>query len=391
MSTNIKQRILFVDDEPAILAGLQNLLYKDRKRWEMVFANGGEQALAELRKKPCDVVVSDMRMPGMDGATLLNLIKDEFPGTARIMLSGHAEREAIVRALPALHQLLSKPCDAETLRCAIDRGLDHATAAHDEKVRAVIGRVDKLPSPPDVFFELSRIMQAPSASLSDVATIVLKDPSLAAKVLQLVNSAYFGSGQKTSSIAQAVSLLGTDRLRYIGLTASVFSSIDQDPIPEFTLHDQQQKSAEVATLSREFLTGPARDEAFAAALLHDVGHVVLTLGMTEQYREVIASAKERGVPLHVCEREILGVTHAEVGACLLGLWGLPRAIIEVVRHHHAPDLAPPEQRLICAAVHVADAVLETKLAAQIDREAVERAGAGALLPQWLEKAKKVAL
>ncbi|HMG23584.1 MAG TPA: response regulator, partial [Kofleriaceae bacterium] len=123
---NVKKRILFVDDEPAILAGLQNLLYKDRKRWDMVFALGGQLALDEIRKESFDIVVSDMRMPGVDGATLLNTVKDECPATVRIMLSGHADREAIVRALPALHQLLSKPCDAATLRGAIERSLDGA-------------------------------------------------------------------------------------------------------------------------------------------------------------------------------------------------------------------------------------------------------------------------
>src|SRR6266545_6839404 len=119
MTGTIKKRILFVDDEPAILKGLQNLLFRDRPRWEMVFANSGELAVRELAKAPFDVVVSDIRMPGMDGATLLNHVKDRYPTTARIMLSGHAEREAIVRALPALQQLLSKPCNAQTLRRAI--------------------------------------------------------------------------------------------------------------------------------------------------------------------------------------------------------------------------------------------------------------------------------
>src|ERR1044071_1058497 len=90
---NVKKRILFVDDEPAILAGLQNLLYKHRKRWQMVFALGGQLGLDEIRKEPCDIVVSDMRMPGVDGATLLNTVKDECPSTVRIMLSGHADRE----------------------------------------------------------------------------------------------------------------------------------------------------------------------------------------------------------------------------------------------------------------------------------------------------------
>ncbi|HEY6176202.1 MAG TPA: response regulator, partial [Kofleriaceae bacterium] len=164
-----KKRILFVDDEPAILAGLQNLLFKDRKRWDMVFSPGGDLALGEFRRHPFDIVVSDMRMPGLDGASLLNMIKDECPSTVRIMLSGHADREAIVRALPALHQLLSKPCDANTLRGAIERSLDGVNVDRDAKIRRIVGGVDKLPTPPDLFFELSRLMQSPTTSVSDVA------------------------------------------------------------------------------------------------------------------------------------------------------------------------------------------------------------------------------
>src|ERR1051325_11607631 len=107
-----KKRILFVDDEPAILAGLQNLLFKDRKRWDMVFSPGGDLALGEFRRHPFDIVGSDMRMPGLDGASLLNRGRDDAPSTGRTILPGRPGRARIVRALRALHQLLSKPCDA---------------------------------------------------------------------------------------------------------------------------------------------------------------------------------------------------------------------------------------------------------------------------------------
>ena len=237
---NAKKRILFVDDEPAILAGLQNLLYKDRKRWDMVFALGSELALGEIRKAPFDIVVSDMRMPGVDGATLLNMVKDEFPATVRIMLSGHADREAIVRALPALHQLLSKPCDANTLRGAIERSLDGVDVDRDSLIRKIVGGVDKLPTPPDIFFDLTRLMQSPTSSVNDVARVVTRDPGLSAKLLQLVNSAYFGTGQVTTSITQAVALLGTDRLRYIALTASVFSSPEGANSGGFSLQEMRE-------------------------------------------------------------------------------------------------------------------------------------------------------
>ncbi|MCW5804333.1 MAG: HDOD domain-containing protein [Deltaproteobacteria bacterium] len=385
-----KKRVLFVDDEPAILAGLQNLLYKDRRRWEMVFAGGGELALQHLRTRTFDVVVSDMRMPGMDGAALLNIVKDEFPATARIMLSGHAERDAIVRALPALHQLLSKPCDAETLRSAIERGLDSfagRAASREAEVRAVIGSLDKLPSLPEIYFQLTRAMTDPAASPDDVARIVQRDPALAAKILQLVNSAYFGAGQRTSSIGQAVALLGTDRLRYLALESSVFAPLDRDPIPDLPIAAIQAGAERAAALAHRFLAGPDRDTGFAGALLHDLGRVVLALGMTDAYRAILEETRATGAAIATVEEARLGVDHAEIGACLLGLWGLPGPIVQIVRHHHRPSRAPAELREVCAAVHVADALTHDPPAeAPIDEDELARAGMLDRLAPWCDLA-----
>jgi DNA-binding NtrC family response regulator len=121
---NSRKRILFVDDEPALLAGLEKLLRRDRTRWEMVFVLGGHRALEEIRRCPFDAVVSDMRMPDIDGATLLTIVQQERPATARIMLTGYADDAELGRVRPVLHQLLNKPCRVAALREAIERSLD---------------------------------------------------------------------------------------------------------------------------------------------------------------------------------------------------------------------------------------------------------------------------
>lgn len=139
------RRILFVDDEPAVLEGLRNLFRKQRRHWEMVFAPGGMEALGELERTRFDVVVSDMRMPGIDGAELLRRVKDGYPSIARIVLSGHAEPEAVARVLPVADTYVSKPCDAEALRVAIEQGC----ALHDQHERENAGTASSLrpPSP----------------------------------------------------------------------------------------------------------------------------------------------------------------------------------------------------------------------------------------------------
>jgi HD-like signal output (HDOD) protein len=383
-----KKRILFVDDEPAILAGLQNLLYKDRRRWDMVFALGGQLALDQVRREPFDIVVSDMRMPGIDGAMLLNVIKDECPATVRIMLSGHADREAIVRALPALHQLLSKPCDANTLRGAIERSLDGANVDRDIKIRRIVGGVDKLPTPPDVFFELSRLMQSASAGVADVAKVVTRDPGLSAKLLQLVNSAYFGTGQATTSIHQAVSLLGTDRLRYIALTASVFSAREPENGTGFSLRELQQESMRAAWLARSFAEPALRDQAFSSTLLHDVGRVVLALGRPTEYGVFTERARLGGKPIDI-ELELFGVSHADVGARLLAIWGLPMAIVDVVQCHHDPGSAPEASRVLASIVHVADAIVDPRpTETRLDMASLERAGCAHRVAEWLAIAER---
>jgi putative nucleotidyltransferase with HDIG domain len=363
-TTDAKKRILFVDDDPAILAGLRSLLYKDRKRWEMAFADGGTHALAEMSSQPFDVVVTDMRMPGMDGATLLNKIKDAYPATGRIMLSGHAEREAIVRALPALHQLLSKPCDVRTLRSAIERGL---SAGEGAATAAMIGRIDRLPSPAHLYAALANAIGSTS-SLSQIAEIVKTDPALSAKFLQLVNSAYFGSGQRTSSIDHAVSLLGLERLRYITSTASVFSEVETS-IPDAVLNQMRLHSTRTAGYAKSLVSDtPAETDqemVFAAGLLHDVGRIVLLEGLGESYCSSTAAA-----------------THAEVGAQLLALWGVPMNLVEIVRHHHDPLRAPATFQIAAAAVHVGDLLAQQNEDPIAVIESRSNATTLALLPHW---------
>jgi HD-like signal output (HDOD) protein len=387
-ATPAKKRILFVDDEPSILAGLQNLLYKDRRRWDMTFAASGEAALEKLRAQPFDVVVSDMRMPGMDGATFLNRVKDASPATARIMLSGHAEREAIVRALPALHQLLAKPCDASTLRATIERSLETEAMMSDARVRAVIGKIDKLPSPPMVCAAMASAMGESSTTLDELGAVVSRDPGLSAKVLQLVNSAYFGSGKKTSSITEAVALLGTEQLRYIGVTASVFGVITEDPFPEFSLRAGQEHAVRTAALVRVFAKGGLAEEAFAGALLHDVGSVVLAVGFPTEYREIVRTAAKDGSDWLSLETAAFGTNHAEVGACLLGLWGLPAPILDIVRYHHRPGDAPEASRVVVSAVHVAEA-LASGMSGMMDEASLATAGCASMVGIWRELAENL--
>lgn len=387
------KRILFVDDEPHVLSSLQNLLRKQRHEWDMVFALGGDAAIEQLRKTPFDVVVSDMRMPGMDGAALLGYVQAEYPGVARIVLTGHAEQEAMIRALPVAHQFLSKPCDAEVIKRVIERTCALQALLHDEAIRKIVGRLDKLPSVPKCYLELTNAVTRPDAGVSAVASIVEQDPAMAAKVLQLVNSGYFGLSARITSIQQAVVYLGLELIQGLALTAHVFGAFNGASTRGLDLDGLQQHSLVTARLAKRLV--PDRrygDDAFAAAIVHDIGKIILALGVPDRWADVVQTVRVTRQPSHLVERERLGVTHAEIGAYLLGVWGVPLSIVEAVAYHHAPCALQSDDREVLAAVHVADALVngagpsarrpyEQEL---LDVQFIEDIGATALLPQWRE-------
>jgi putative nucleotidyltransferase with HDIG domain len=372
------KRVLFVDDEPHILDGLRNLLRKQRGEWEMLFALGGEAALAELERGSVDVIVSDMRMPGIDGVTLLRRVKELYPATARIVLSGHAEREAVINALPVAHQYLSKPCDAELLRSVVERAFGLQKLLQDDSVRSVVGQIDCLPSVPRTYWELNQAASSPNIGLLDLAKIVELDVALSAKILQLVNSSYFGLAQRQTSLQAAVSYLGTELLKALALTAHVFVTADQPAIKGLSLEGLQQHSMRAARIAKRLLKDKQRaSEAFTAALVHDIGKIVLALSKPDAFIAITKNARETQRPDYLVEKEMLGVTHAEVGAYILGLWGLPLSLVEAVAYHHQPELAEPTDILV--AVHVANALSYRQAAGTYDPTA-----GGRLHIEWIE-------
>lgn len=389
---NLK-RILFVDDEPNVLDGLQNLLRKQRRQWDMVFALGGQAALAELAKGAFDVIVSDMRMPGMDGATLLRAVRDQYPEVTRIALSGHAEQEAMMRALPVAQQFLHKPCDAQLLRTVVERACSLQSILRDDGLRKIIGRLERLPSVPQTYWQLVELVSRPDINIEMIARTVEQDPAMSVKLLQLVNSAFFGLAQRMTSVRQAVSHLGFDVIKALALTAHVFAAMEGTrPIEGFSLERLQVNSLLVARLGKRLIVDPKRaDEAFTAGIVHDVGKIILALALPERFAETLRVCRERRAPFYTVEGEVMGVTHAQVGAYLLGSWGLPFPIVDAVAYHHAPSNLPGSSFDVVAAIHIADALADHAHARddgkcdceqQLDVHYIETLGKTAELPTW---------
>lgn len=389
-----KLKILFVDDEPQILQGLERLLHFMRKEWEMKFVESGVEALSLLQKEGCQVIVTDMRMPGMDGVQLLSQVKNDFPEMIRIVLSGYSDKEMVLRAVPLAHQYLAKPCDPQILISAITRARALGDLLSDPTLIKLVTQSSTLPSLPALYLELEEMLQSESSSIDRVAEIVSQDLGMTAKVLQLANSAFFGLPRTITSPGEAVLFIGFKALEALILSVHIFSQFQNASRFTVFLDRLWHHSLTTAGISKAITQKEMQDKtgiefAYIAGLLHDCGKLVLADNYPNRYEQALVLAEQEGLPLWQAEEKTFGAHHGSVGAYLLGIWGFPNPMVEALAFHHQPDSFPQEGFNIITAVHVADGLEKLGQASEgeeidsfVDKGYLTKLGLLERLPEW---------
>jgi len=355
------QRVLFVDDEPRVLRGLLRLLRDER--WELHTAESAADALQMMAGGPYDVVVSDYRMPGMDGVTLLERVREEHPGIVRIVLTGDIDQGPALRSTAVAHQCLTKPCQPELIAAALDRAARLRVMLARDDLRRLIGRLGSLPSSPSLWNELQRRLSDPDSSAADIAAIISADIAMTTKVLQLVNSSFMGLSRTVSSVAEAVAYLGVEMVRNLVVSVEIFRSFPlSDRLATFSIDALSRHGQACSQLTLRMVRHHEwRDHAAAAALLQDVGQLVLASCEPALFSSLLEQSVTEHRSLHDVERDALGFTHADVGAYLLTLWGLPGPVIDAVSTHHHP-LSPGSRVDVSVddAVRIAHLIVHTR-------------------------------
>ncbi|MEK6786622.1 MAG: response regulator [Nitrospirota bacterium] len=389
------KQILFVDDEPKILDGLKRSLRSMRNEWTMTFAIGSQEALKILEQASFDVAVSDMRMPGMDGAQLMNEVRRLYPNVVRIILSGHSDQAMIYNSISATHQFLAKPCEVDQLKTTIHRACALRDLLTNDSLRGLVAGMRDIPSLPALFAEIKKEAESETSSLKAIGAIIGKDMGMTAKILQLVNSAFFGFHGNVSTVEQAVSFLGLDTIQALVLSVHVFSQFPKDSAVVSHIESLWAESMGTGALARAIAKAEGRlplevEQAYTAGVLHSVGTLVLAANVADRFSAVLAKVLTGGMPDWEAEQAEFGATHAEVGAYLLGLWGLSDPIVEAVAYHHRPgDCVSGEGFSPLTAVHVAKALYQEQVAqssghssARIDSVYLDRLHLTERLPDW---------
>jgi HD-like signal output (HDOD) protein/CheY-like chemotaxis protein len=393
------KHVLFVDDEPNVLSGLQRMLRTLRTEWTMGFVSGGAEALEYMAKhaqeRAVDVVVTDMRMPGMSGAELLKQVVVQYPGVVRIALSGHSDHEMLLKVAGLAHQYLSKPCDTEALKATVRHALNLRDHLGDDTLKGLVSKMSSIPSVPANYQEVLQELKSPEPSLRAIGDLISRDVAMTAKVLQLVNSAFFGLPRRVTNPQQAVALLGLPTVSGLVLSVGVFTQFDKHQLEALSIDDLMAHCLDVASLAKRIAVRHSKDEtlhndAFVAGMLHDVGKLVLAVNFPEQYNQAVLDAEGGKSSLCAAEREMFGADHASVGGYILGLWGLPTALIEAITFHHHPSDSPARGFHPLTAVHVANAISKpglrtcpSELGTAIDEAYLQAIGMREHLDSWL--------
>lgn len=346
------RHIVFVDDQSSILSGLERMLRPMRSKWRMTFVDHPDAALRTLESEPADVVVSDMRMPDLDGAGLLAQVRERWPDTVRIVLSGYADEGAAMRSIPVAHRFLSKPCDSQTLSATIQDACDLQDRLSRPELRKLVGALGALPSAPQSFAAITEVLSRPEAHLKQVAAIIEQDPGCAAKLLQLVNSAFFGLAREVTRVDEAVAYLGVTRVRDVVLAAEV-STMFRCATPDLAgiAQEVNDRGALVALAAKPLVPPKFAHDAFIAGILHDIGRLAFATIAPNQYGAI--ERRRRAGEDHIAlENECFGANHADVGAYVLRLWGLPFSLVDAVARHH-DEIDPASGKPVTAAVAAA--------------------------------------
>lgn len=385
-----KTRVMFVDDEPDLLASLRVALRRDRGEFDMVFVDNAKAGLVQLGNEHFDVVVSDMRMPGMDGATFLREVRALHPGSIRIVLSGQADEQMAMRAIPVAHQWLHKPCERETLVGALRRAVESRRALQREELRRIVGATAAIPSVPRIYDELMETMARSDAGLDAIASVIGRDPGMASKILQLANSALFGRTKPLLDVQGALSLLGLRTVAHLVLAVELFEVLRPPEGASEVVNAIERRATQLSRLTSRMLDADPQTAALGTTvgLLHEVGALVMLRHDAAAYVETRARVAQRGLDVPEAERELFGATHAEVGAAVLGSWGLPIDIVDVVLNHH--DLRRWQAHAdVGAALHLAELLVDNPQALPRLEQQVAEGGHIQQLHEWQRGAREI--
>ena len=363
----MSQIIIFVDDDKDILQGLKRSLRKKRSEWEIIYFDSSVEAAEYMKENDADVVVSDMKMPEMNGVQLMEKVKEYRPNSIRIILSGHMDDTYALHTFDYVHRFFSKPFKTQDMIVVIEEALLYKNIVRNPNLDKIVNSLSSMPILPNVYFKIVKDLEDDNNSFEDIADTVEKDISLTIDILKIVNSCFFGIARDVTSVREAIMYLGIEIVKDVVMLVSVFSSFDTNLIKELKLSYLWTHSIAVANIAKgiavkEEMSDKEVEACFTSGLLHDIGRLILAINFPNDYKTLMGFNVPADSILEL-EKEVFGADHCMVGAYISSVWGLPIDIVTSVWQHHLNGERTPGKisQILCLADSLYHNINETNL------------------------------
>jgi putative nucleotidyltransferase with HDIG domain len=387
MSIGMSGQVLLVGLEPLLLSSSAASTRGSGSSWSLTRVGNGTQALEFVDHNEVEAVVVEPRLPDMSGLRLLDQIMQRRPAVHRFILVDFNDHEAVGPGVSAAHFLLTKPFRLDELELALERAARVTVWFGREPILQIMRRLRKVPSPPLLYYQIVAEWQSPSASLERLAELIARDEASSARFLHMANGSLFGPPRLVGRTDEAVTFLGAESTASLLLLAHVCAQFDRVSPYLFSVDELCRHSLATARLARAIARAERQDEettdqTFMAGLLHDIGKLVLAANAPEMFTRI---QREVQIGLSTCceaEQENFGLTHAEVGAWLAGIWGLPSPVVQAIGFHHQPHRSEETEFCPLDGVHAAD-VIEHEIQEDLPSASLPRLDVPSLLKKGL--------
>lgn len=356
-------RILLVDDEKMVLNGLKRALFSTG--WTLYTAESGIDALKVLEKHEIDIIISDMRMPGMDGSQLLEKVSQIYPSVIRISLSGYADTEVTIKGVFFAHQAFMKPCDPSVIKNEILRISNILNLFPDRLIQSAISKIVSFPIRATLFFRVKTLLAEPNVSMREVAHVISQEPAMCTKILHISNNAIFRGRKEINSVHEAITRLGSQVVINIIAMLEIYSVSLNESSP--SLERLQSHSLRVALLASKICTEEQKDITFLTGILCKIGEYVRMMICSDLMKVYVNTSGGNKDRTHL-ERLLFHTESEQLGGYLLHFWGFPLSVIESVLMCNQPSELMKHPFGPASAVYIASKLIVDE---SVDEELVE--------------------